>query len=260
MLDIEKVEQAVEGKIKIEYFEEVTSTNELLQKRARHEMLDEFHTMVAGAQSEGVGRYGRKFHSPKDTGIYLSVLLKPDSVEAKTTQYITIAASVAVCKALEKISGKRCEIKWVNDIYIEGKKVAGILAQGQVDNSSGLINQIILGIGVNIYEPIEAFPEEISSKAGYVLEGNQKCEGVKETYVACLLNAFMEFYKTLDKKTYVGEYISRSMLVGKEVEVIQKEDRKTAQVLEVNSDCNLVVEYEDSTKEVLLCGEVSLNI
>lgn len=256
-IEIDKVQNR---KIKIEYYQEVESTNTLLQMRAGQEEMEEFHTIVANYQSAGIGRYGRRFDSPKDTGVYLSTLLKPKELAGDTIWYITIAAAVAVCRAIESISGKRCEIKWVNDIYIDGKKVAGILAQGQVDNSSGQLNQIILGVGVNVYQPIEGFAPEIQSRAGYVLERSDGNTDVKEKYISSLLRTFYQYYMELDSKAYIEEYISRSMLIGREVEVIQNGHEKTARVLKINSDCNLVVQYEDETIEVLLCGEVSLKL
>lgn len=252
--------------IELEFHSEVTSTNTMLLERIKNENLPEGYTIIANAQTAGVGRHGRTFYSPEHTGVYMSVLLKPENIAEDTINMITVAAAVATANAVESISVNNVKIKWVNDIFIEDKKVAGILAQGQVNNKTGRVEQIVLGIGVNLYRPEHGFHEEIKDTAGYVLDdegveqrSNPKSD-MKQTYITTLLNTFFFYYNKLEEKSYLEEYISRSLLIGKAVYVVKNGHKKTAQVLEINSDCNLVVEYAGGTKEVLLCGEVSLKL
>lgn len=286
MLDIEQLEKKLNENITIEYQDQISSTNTVLLERIKSEDLSEGYTIIANAQTAGVGRYGRRFCSPEDTGVYMSVLLKPTSISQETINMITVAAAVATANAIESVSEKEAKIKWVNDIFIEERKVAGILAQGKVNNQTGLIEQIVLGVGVNLYKPTKGFHQEIKDTAGYVLNDSisadrlkydkesklrelpqyeehkaEKLNSIKEIYISTLLNTFFKYYKRLEQKEYLDEYISRSMLPGKTVEVVQVGHKKTARVLEINSDCNLVVEYiNDGGKEVLTCGEVSLKL
>lgn len=258
----EVIVNKINRKIELEFHQEVTSTNTMLIERIKNENLKEGYTIIAEAQTAGVGRHGRTFHSPENTGVYMSVLLKPNNIAEDTINMITVAAAVATANAVESISNSEAKIKWVNDIFIHDKKVAGILAQGQINNQTGKIEQIVLGIGVNLYEPKGGFHEEIKGTAGYVLKDESVSENrnIREAYITSLLNNFFSYYSELEQKSYLDEYISRSLLIGKTVDVIQKGHKKTARVLEINSDCNLVVQYEDGVNEVHLCGEVSLKL
>jgi BirA family biotin operon repressor/biotin-[acetyl-CoA-carboxylase] ligase len=115
--------------------------------------------VVATYQSGGRGRLGRTFFSPKG-GLYLSVLL-PMGFTLESAQLITSAASVAALEAIEHVSGKQCLIKWVNDLYWEGKKVCGILTEGVLGVESGSLSAVVVGIGINFCIPQAAFPEDL---------------------------------------------------------------------------------------------------
>ncbi len=253
-----RLNKEVHQNIEIEVYDEISSTNVCLTDRAESENLSEGFTMVAKAQTNGIGRYGRCFHSPKDDGIYMSILLKPTNSSKDTISMLTVAAAVACAKAIEAISTKEAKIKWVNDIFVDGKKVAGILAQGKVDNKSGQIDQIVLGVGVNLYEPSEGFHPDIRGIAGNVLDN--RVDKAREDYIITFLQLFFSYYKRLDHKEFVSEYKDRSNLIGKKVTVIANGREVMAKVLGFNQDCNLEVEYENGQIEFLESGEVSLRL
>ena len=144
-------------------FEEVTSTNAVLKEYAKQGAPT--HTcVVAAAQSAGRGRGTHTFYSPAATGIYFSMLLRPTRGFAPAD--ITATAAVAACEAIEELADVKAEIKWLNDIYISGKKVAGILAECFFEGDAPTV---ILGIGVNLLPPADGFPQEIASRACAVL-------------------------------------------------------------------------------------------
>ena len=143
---------------------EVTSTNTLLKAQAE-QGAPEGTVLIAESQTAGKGRLGRHFTSPPGTGIYFSLLLRPHCTAEKSL-FITTTAAVAVCEAIEQVTGLNPQIKWVNDIYLNEKKVCGILTEASVDFENGGLNWAVLGIGINIAVPKEGFPEEIRSIAG----------------------------------------------------------------------------------------------
>ena len=131
--------------INIHIFDSIDSTNSYLKSLCSN-TCGEFTTVVANEQTKGRGRLGRAFFSPAHTGIYMSFEIKPDMMAREAT-FITTATSVAVCKAIENVTGLNPQIKWINDIYIEDKKVCGILAEAVSDINTGKLTSIIIGIG-----------------------------------------------------------------------------------------------------------------
>ena len=121
--------------------------------------------LVAESQTAGRGRLGRSFHSPVGTGLYMSILLRP-TFSAERALFITTAAAVAVCRAIEQETGLKPQIKWVNDIYLHEKKICGILTESSINFETKGLKWAVLGIGLNLSEPEGGFPEEIRSVAG----------------------------------------------------------------------------------------------
>ena len=124
--------------------------------------------IVAEEQTAGRGRRGRSFFSPAGTGIYLSILVRP-ALAAERAHLLTCSAAVAVAEAIEACAGVDASIKWVNDVYCRGKKVAGILTEGSFDLEGGVLQHAVVGIGVNVRPPHAGFPAEIAERAGAVL-------------------------------------------------------------------------------------------
>ena len=132
--------------------------------------------VAASAQTAGRGRLGRSFFSPKDAGVYLSVILRPQPFDGaapisglrstEDAMLMTTAASVAAARAIEAVSGRQVQIKWVNDLYLDGKKICGILTEGVTSFESGTIESIVIGIGINCFPPEGGLPEEIRRTAG----------------------------------------------------------------------------------------------
>ena len=246
----------LKNKFNITLLKKTESTN-LLLKNVALNGAEEGTVVVAGEQSAGIGRMGRSFFSPGNTGIYMSILLKPQ-IKPEKSVFITTAAAVAVCRALEKNGVGNAGIKWVNDIYIKGKKVCGILTQGNINPQSQELDFAILGIGINVYKPENDFPDEIKSIAGAIFDKEK--DNLRNKLVADILEEFNNIYKDFDNTSYVDEYINRSFIIGKKVDVISGSQIKEATVLGINNECKLHIEYADGAQCFLDSGEISVKL
>ena len=252
---VEKYLNPEHSYIGLEILPDIGSTNDYLREKAAQGK-GEGYAVVAGAQTRGKGRTGRSFYSPADTGIYLSLLLRPkDCGPAQAVKFTTMAA-VAACEAIEKVSHRSPQIKWVNDIYIDGKKVSGILTEASVSLENGSLEYVLLGIGINVYPPEKGFPQELRETAGSVFQ-ERKSDG-KNQLTAGFLNRLMEIYTKEETGEYAEEYRKRSMVLGKRIQILTPEGEKGARALEIDKDCRLLVEYEDGNRELLRAGEIRI--
>ena len=236
---------------KIEYYDTLPSTNAFLKSRAKSEK--EGLVVVADSQTEGHGRFDRKFYSPANTGIYMSILLKPETTGFNATR-ITCAAAVAVAKAIETLSGKKTQIKWVNDVLIDGKKVCGILTEGSINPKSGSLEYTVLGIGVNLFLPENGFEKEIENIAGYVFEEFDPT--LKDKFIKEVLKNIFTHYNN----DILNEYRNRSAVIGKDILVLKHNETKNAKALLIDDNFRLNVRYNDKTEEFLDSGEISIKI
>ena len=156
------------GPWKLELRDRVPSTNALLREQA-FSGAPEGTVLLAASQSQGRGRMGRPFFSPADTGVYLSLLLRPKTGEAAGR--VTTMAALAACQAVSALSGQDAGIKWVNDVFLNGKKVSGILTEATFSLEDGTPDYVVLGAGFNLYAPQGGFPEELADVAGAFCPG-----------------------------------------------------------------------------------------
>lgn len=258
MLSLEKIKQYLCVELKnseINIFDEVTSTNTLLKEKGKNK--NEWCSFVASSQTEGKGRLGRVFYSPKDTGVYLSVLLKPQ-LEIEKAILITTAAAVAITRALELFGAENPQIKWVNDIYIDNKKVCGILCESVINAESKNLQYAVLGVGINLYKPENDFPEDIKNIAGAVFKN--QTDYLKEKLVAGFLNEFYNIYKNLDTVSFMDEYREKCFCLGKEVVVISENQERKAKVISIDENARLEVEFVNGKREFLGSGEISIKL
>lgn len=242
--------------LRIEVKKSVTSTNTVLKEYAAKGEA-EGKLLIAEEQTSGRGRLGRSFFSPANTGIYMSVLLRP-KLTVEDSLFITTAAAVAVARAIETITGVRAEIKWVNDIFCSGKKVCGILTEAGIDFESGGLEYAVLGIGINVARPGEGFPSELEDIITGVFGKGQYGSDVRSRLIAEVMNIFWDYYDNISRKTFLKEYRERSFLLGKEVNVITGNSTKQAVALDIDDDARLVVKMADGEIKALSSGEVSV--
>lgn len=201
-IDVESLQNALG--ISVVYFEEIDSTN--LYCKDKIKSGDFFEgVVIASSQTNGQGRVGKSFYSPKDSGLYLTFVLKNERLLQSN---ITPAVAVAVCRAIESCCGVICGLKWVNDIYIRGRKVGGILCQ-RVDE------YVLIGIGINLLRP-DFLPEYLRDRMGWVLDRSDfpDLEGIVRT----LYENIMKFARISDREL-LDEYRKRCVHIGSFVEI-----------------------------------------
>lgn len=234
--------------IRTEVYGTLTSTND----RARELALSGANAntlVVAVSQTAGRGRQGRSFFSPAGGGIYMSLLLRPESLDKP--ERITVAAAVAAACALEKISGKETKIKWVNDVFVDGKKVSGILTEG--GSSADGRPWAVLGVGVNLSAPEEGFPEELRAIAGAVLpESTTEQRGA---LIAEIAETFLDIYEDPDENALYDAYCARDLLHGNIVNIIYNNEETEAIALGIDRDFSLRVRLPDGREISLRSGE-----
>lgn len=240
----------------IEVFKTLDSTNNMLKTMASGGA-KEGKVVISEEQTAGKGRMSRSFYSPAGSGLYISLLLRPKFGPEEST-FITTAAATAVARAIETISGGDSKIKWVNDIYCNGKKVCGILTEASVNLETGGLEYAVLGIGVNVNPPERGFPEDIKNIASSIFDRIQNTGDVRSRLAAEILKNFWVYYQRLGEKTFLKEYKVRSMIVDQDIMVLQGASSKKAKALEIDDSCHLIVEYEDGSRETLSSGEVSI--
>ncbi len=238
--------------ISIECRDEVTSTNTILKTDTS---CDE-RALIAVSQSAGRGRLGRSFFSPRDTGLYLSLRINATRLCAEKLMLLTPAAAVAMCRAVETVGKKGLQIKWVNDLILDGRKVCGILTETAASPDGE--RSIIVGVGINMYAPDGGFPSEISGIAGHIFE--ERHENLRNDVAAAFINCFMDIIDDIDKPVFIDEYRKRSCVIGRQVNVFRSGSDvvRTAYAVDIDDECRLIVRYDDGTEEALYSGEISV--
>lgn len=243
---------------RIEIFERVASTNTLLRERAPG--LPEFFTVIASEQTGGRGRRGRSFFSPPGTGLYMSMLLRPRLGPDRAGD-ITTAAAVAVCEAVENTLSLSPSIKWVNDVFLDGKKICGILTEAaETSSDGGIIEAAIVGIGINVYEPDGGFPPGLRDIAGALTA--ERRAGLRGQLAAAVMESFLRLYIDMTRSggSHIAEYRRRCAVLGRNVTVLSASGNYTAFAYGVDERCHLLVERPDGTREALSSGEISIRM
>lgn len=250
----EKLTTRVIGR-QVKYFDVIDSTN---LEAKRHKSDEECHGMVflAEQQNQGRGRMGRSWVSPEGTGIWMSILLKPDFSPSLASQ-ITILAALATADAIRKVTEVDCLIKWPNDIVVNKKKVCGILTEMGATESK--IEYLVAGIGINVNT--EYFPDDIRDVASSLrIEGKEKYE--REDIVAELLNSFERYYDDFLKcgslKKIVNYYNSILINKGKKVKIVENVNTDIGEALGIDETGRLLVRMDDGEERAIVSGEVSV--
>ncbi len=207
---------------------------------------------IANQQNGGKGRLGRTFFSPADSGLYMSLLIKADEIESDIV-CITTAVAVCVTDAIKKLCGISPDIKWVNDIYLENKKVCGILAEAVTNPDTMKIEYIIIGIGVNV--STENFPNEIKDIATSLpvkTNKNQLC--------AYITDNIIEELPRISDRSFIERYKKRCMVLGKEITYAENEEIKEATAIDVDRNGGLVIKTENGETKTLSTGEITVRM
>ena len=194
----------------VQIYDQVGSTNNLAKEAAGK---GRSVLIAARSQTEGRGRRGRSFFSPPDAGLYFSLTLGWDREELPVL--VTTMAAVAVARVLEERAGIRAGIKWVNDLYWEGRKICGILTEGVSRPGENGSQSLVVGIGLNLTRPQEGYPEEIRDKAGAI--GDQAGDLDRNRLVALIVRELLQMVQSLPDRSYLDDYRDRCFILGRPV-------------------------------------------
>lgn len=235
-------------------FRTIDSTNLEVKRRALQGEKEGL-VVVSESQTAGRGRLGRSFYSPLGTGIYFSILLEP-KLNATDAILLTTAASVAIVRAIRRVTDLEPSIKWVNDVYLDDKKICGILTEAMTDFETATIQYIILGIGINYKEPPEGFPEEVKDIAGALVDGDEKIP--RNRLVAAVLDEFFTIYEELPDRHFMEDYRRWSNVLNQDVKYLEKDIWHFAKAVGIDDDGGLIVRDKDDKEKVLKTGEITL--
>ncbi len=237
----------------------VLSTVDSTNDYCRHLLLEgapHGTVVVANEQTAGKGRQGRVFHSPAGAGLYFSVVIKK-KLELKNAYLLTACAAVATARAIDALYHTHTQIKWVNDLFLNGKKCCGILTESAFSLESGQLEYAILGIGINIRNTRENMPPELREIVTSLEEETEGLSVYRSELLAAILYELEELLPNLVDRTFLSEYRSRSFLLGKNVELIQDDGthRRVAAV-DISNDCALVVRDRFGSVEAIHSGKI----
>lgn len=237
----------------MDIFKTIDSTNNFAKSLA-HLGAVHGYAIISESQTAGRGRQGKKFYSPNNQGIYLSVILRPD-ISIDYVLLITSCAAVAVAEAIENVSGLKCGIKWVNDIYAEGKKICGILTEASIGVEQSGVDYVVLGIGINT--STASFPEDIEDKASSIrlLTGKNVS---RSHLVAEVLNCLEKRLDNLTSRDFIAEYRRRSILINKKIIIEQGENSEIVRCKDIDELGRLIVLDSEGNKKTVSSGSVVL--
>jgi len=239
------------------WFDTIASTNtrakELAAQGAPHGTV-----LVADSQTGGRGRLGRSFHSPAGTGIYLSLILRPNCAPSEL-MHLTCAAAVAACDAVETACGIRPGIKWTNDLVWGKKKLAGILTELGL-SPAGTVSHAVIGIGINCCQTETDFPPELREMAGS-LHSVIGQDIDRAQVAAALLDALYRMDQELltNRCSIMDRYRKSCITLGQEISLVKADGSvRHGTALDVDEAGGLVVSFRDGTRETVTSGEVSV--
>ena len=235
----------------IKIFDTLSSTNDFAKDLINSNKFQNGTTIVANTQTKGRGRFARNFYSPANTGIYFSSILKI-SLPIQDVSLITLISAIAVCRAITRLTNLNPQIKWINDIYLNNKKICGILVENICDFNNIKSTAIVSGIGINI--STENFPKDIQDKAGSIMCNNLS----RNKLIAEILNIFFDLSEDIYSKKIIEEYKSLSLVLNKEISYKKDNKTYTATAIDINDSGNLVVKDSNNNISVLDCCEISI--
>ncbi|VEE21856.1 transcriptional repressor of the biotin operon/biotin acetyl-CoA-carboxylase synthetase [Streptococcus equinus] len=239
---------AKELKIPVTINEKSESTQ--LDAKNNMEFDKQSHLYLAPSQEKAKGRFGRQFFASKQGGIYMSLHLKPNVPFEEIKPYTLMVAS-SVVKAISRLTGIETDIKWVNDIYYNGKKIAGILTEAISSVETGLITDVIIGVGINFY--ITDFPNAISQKAGSLFSSQPTITRNE------LITEIWKLFLTIPEKDLVKVYKEKSLVLNKQVTFSENDIEFSGLAIDITNQGYLLVKLDNGQEKLLRSGEISLS-
>ena len=252
LLSKERLEQVL-------YFDSIDSTNNKLRELAKNGA-PAGTVVLANHQSAGRGRRGRNFSSPKDAGIYLSILMRPNCTPQECTS-LTPWTAVAITRAIFHLINIAPSIKWVNDLYMNNKKICGILTELSMDNENKKVSHVVIGVGVNVNESSIDFPLDLRDIATSIYaETNQKINRSKLAFAIIKELDHMIANWPEAKDEYLNAYREYNLTTKSQISIVSGDTLIPVTPLNINDDFSLQVRHQDGKLENLSSGEVSIRL
>lgn len=233
---------------------EVDSTNNYAKNLALNNA-ENGTVVISDYQTAGKGRMGRTFFSPKGTGLYVSIITRPD-INILSAQLITSCTAVAVSKTLETLCGQDTKIKWVNDVFLNERKICGILTEASMRFEEKKLDYAVIGIGINI-RTSESLPDElkpvitsIEEETGIIVDRNILCSE--------LLNNLEKYICNIETREFIDEYKKRLFTFGKLVEVTENNVKKIGTAIGIDENASLIVRFQDGEEMIVNSGEARI--
>lgn len=255
MMNLEQIRTSCTGFMgkQIEYYEEIDSTN-LRAKEWSKEGATEGSLVLAEKQNAGRGRMGKQWDSPKEEGIWMSLIVKPSMTIDKIPR-LTVLAGLCMCKSIRQVTGLKAQIKWPNDLVVNNKKVCGILCEMvKVKNQLA----VVVGIGVNVNS--KKFPDDLPHATSLYLEGKKLFN--REEIIKSFLEHFEKSYFGYTEKgsleNIIEDYKHYCINLNKQVKIIESQQEFVGIVRDIDQEARLIVQKQDGSLVTILSGEVSI--
>lgn len=209
--------------------------------------------IIAETQTKGKGRMGRSFHSPEGSGIYISFILRPKT-DASNAVLLTTAAAVAVCRAIKSACNIKTKIKWLNDIYYNDKKICGILSEAVTNCETGLVESVVVGIGINFKTK---FSGELTKTAGSIY-ADINPPITRNCLTAEVINQILDISEEFVSREFLKEYKEDSFVIGEDIVFFRNNIWQEAKAIDIADNGGLVVQYENGQIETLFSGEITI--
>ena len=239
----------------MQVFSEIGSTNTAAKKLAS-ERVPDGTVIIADKQTEGRGRMGRSFESPSGTGIYMSLVLYP-KFGLECAPLITSAAACAVAEAIDEVCGCDVSIKWVNDLYINGRKICGILTEASLGLEMKSLDHAVIGIGVNVRSVRNVFGEELGNIATSI-EDETGVKADRNVLCGAMLNKLEHYLGMVESREFLNEYRRRELLTGNTITANVGGNTLTGMAMGIDDNANLIIKLPDGKLKKLSSGEASL--
>lgn len=248
-LNIQEIQKNLKYKHNIEIFDSIDSTNKYLKSKINEKNCGTI--VISNEQTNGYGKNDRQFISNKDTGIYMSILINPNCLIEESLK-ITILTSVAVLSAIKSVCNLDVKLKWVNDIILNDLKVGGILCESQINLNTNIIDNMIVGIGINVKE--FEFPPSLKNIATSI-ENNTNIKVSRNELISEIIN-FFDLY-LIDNKNYLNLYKENSYVLGKDITVIQNNRQFFAKAIDIEDNGALIVQEQEKIIK-LISSDISI--
>lgn len=241
------------GKYQIELYDVLPSTNDTAKEYAS-KGAGEGTVIVARAQTKGKGRMGRKFFSESENGLYFSLILRP-KISLDKCSFLTVMTAVSVLEAIKETCGRECQIKWVNDIYINDRKVCGILTEASLNMENASTDYAVIGIGINVSIDKDGFNDEIKDIAGAIFDTTDIKNEYKSKLLAKILDNIFLYYESFQVESFIEKYRKSSNLIGENVDVLRGNETIEGKVLDIDNEARLVIEDKAGKIHRFFSGE-----